>query len=556
MMWRLAPSPRRAATPGAGSTAGGPRLGGRRGWLAGARPAGSGRRRGRRTSRPGSRHRRRRRRRSCRRRSVFGRDLEAEALLALAGQDRGALRPAFDDARSGRGRAGRRPRSGRAAPGPRRPSRRAGPGRCPRSGSGAARRPWASSGPIEARSTLTIAPASRASVDGPPAGLAQRLAEERVDRQVERRPPGRTTAAAGRPAASWVAAPRSATNDRSPSGATSTPMRPVRAPATRIDAGLHAIAANGIDERPARRVPSDRSDERRSAHRAGRASERCWPPIRPGRATRDRARRSRARAVRAGASTTSSMRSPRTTMRAGPGGGATGRPPGSARARRAKLRHGREDRRARAGALGGRRRPTYNGRPPAARPGARPMTAAVTPDLDRLAIDTIRTLSIDAVQQANSGHPGAPMGAAPMAYVLWTRFLRHAPTHPEWPDRDRFVLSAGHASMLLYSLLHLTGYDLPLDELKAFRQWGSRTPGPPGIGPDAGGRGDDRAARPGLRQRGRHGHRRAATGGRVQPRRAARSSTTGRTSSPATATSRRASRRRRRASPATCAWAS
>src|SRR5918996_1346462 len=105
--------------------------------------------------------------------------------------------------------------------------------------------------------------------------------------------------------------------------------------------------------------------------------------------------------------------------------------------------------------------------------------AAVTTDLDRLAIDTIRTLSIDAVQQANSGHPGAPMGAAPMAYVLWTRFLRHAPTHPDWPDRDRFVLSAGHASMLLYALLHLTGYDLPLDELKRFRQWGSMTPGHP-----------------------------------------------------------------------------
>ena len=104
---------------------------------------------------------------------------------------------------------------------------------------------------------------------------------------------------------------------------------------------------------------------------------------------------------------------------------------------------------------------------------------AVTPDLDRLAIDTIRTLAIDGVQQANSGHPGAPMGAAPMAYTLWTRFLRHAPTHPDWPNRDRFVLSAGHASMLLYSLLHLTGYDLSLDDLKAFRQWDSRTPGHP-----------------------------------------------------------------------------
>ena len=107
---------------------------------------------------------------------------------------------------------------------------------------------------------------------------------------------------------------------------------------------------------------------------------------------------------------------------------------------------------------------------------------AVKPDLDRLAIDTIRTLSIDGVQQANSGHPGAPMGAAPMAYTVWTRFLRHAPTHPDWPDRDRFVLSAGHASMLLYSLLHLTGYDVSLDDLKSFRQWGSRTPGHPESG--------------------------------------------------------------------------
>jgi transketolase len=100
-------------------------------------------------------------------------------------------------------------------------------------------------------------------------------------------------------------------------------------------------------------------------------------------------------------------------------------------------------------------------------------------DLDRLAIDTIRTLSMDAVQKANSGHPGAPMGAAPMAYVLWTRYLRHAPTRPDWPDRDRFVLSAGHASMLLYSLLHLTGYDVSLHDLKTFRQWGSITPGHP-----------------------------------------------------------------------------
>ena len=103
----------------------------------------------------------------------------------------------------------------------------------------------------------------------------------------------------------------------------------------------------------------------------------------------------------------------------------------------------------------------------------------VAQSIDQLAIDTIRTLSIDGVQKANSGHPGAPMGAAPMAYVVWTRFMRHAPTHPDWPDRDRFVLSAGHASMLLYSLLHLTGYPVSLEDLQSFRQWGSLTPGHP-----------------------------------------------------------------------------
>jgi len=102
--------------------------------------------------------------------------------------------------------------------------------------------------------------------------------------------------------------------------------------------------------------------------------------------------------------------------------------------------------------------------------------------LDQLCINTIRTLAMDAVQKANSGHPGMPMGAAPMAYVLWTRFLKHNPTNPKWPDRDRFVLSAGHGSMLLYSLLHLTGYDLPLEELQNFRQWGSRTAGHPEYG--------------------------------------------------------------------------
>jgi transketolase len=103
-------------------------------------------------------------------------------------------------------------------------------------------------------------------------------------------------------------------------------------------------------------------------------------------------------------------------------------------------------------------------------------------NLDELCINTIRMLSVDMVQKANSGHPGMPMGAAPMAYVLWTQFLRHSPKNPKWPDRDRFVLSAGHGSALLYSLLHLTGYGLSMEALNQFRQWGSETPGHPEYG--------------------------------------------------------------------------
>jgi len=103
-------------------------------------------------------------------------------------------------------------------------------------------------------------------------------------------------------------------------------------------------------------------------------------------------------------------------------------------------------------------------------------------NLDNLCINTMRFLAVDAIQKANSGHPGLPMGGAAMAYVLWTRFLRHNPGDPQWPDRDRFVLSAGHGSMLLYSLLHLTGYDLPLSALQQFRQLGSQTPGHPEYG--------------------------------------------------------------------------
>src|ERR671912_2811924 len=105
--------------------------------------------------------------------------------------------------------------------------------------------------------------------------------------------------------------------------------------------------------------------------------------------------------------------------------------------------------------------------------------APATQSIDQLCIDTIRTLSMDAVQQANSGHPGLPLAMAPAAYLLYARVMEHNPKDPAWPDRDRFILSAGHGSMLLYSVLHLSGYDLPLDELKRFRVWGSLTPGHP-----------------------------------------------------------------------------
>ncbi|HEY63862.1 MAG TPA: transketolase [Caldilineae bacterium] len=106
----------------------------------------------------------------------------------------------------------------------------------------------------------------------------------------------------------------------------------------------------------------------------------------------------------------------------------------------------------------------------------------LTPELEELCVNTIRTLTMDAVQKANSGHPGMPMGMADVAFVLWTRFLRHNPRNPKWVNRDRFVLSAGHGSMLLYSLLYLTGYDLSLEEIKRFRQWESKTPGHPEYG--------------------------------------------------------------------------
>ena len=133
------------------------------------------------------------------------------------------------------------------------------------------------------------------------------------------------------------------------------------------------------------------------------------------------------------------------------------------------------------------------------------------------AINSIRSLSIDAVQKANSGHPGLPLGAAPMAYVLWQRHLKHSPRNPKWADRDRFVLSAGHGCMIHYALLHLTGYDLTLDDLKAFRQWGSRTPGHPETFVTPGVEATTGPLGPGDGQRGRHGHRRAVPGQPLQP---------------------------------------
>ena len=105
-----------------------------------------------------------------------------------------------------------------------------------------------------------------------------------------------------------------------------------------------------------------------------------------------------------------------------------------------------------------------------------------SPELDHLCVNAIRFLAMDTVEKAKSGHPGTPMGAAPMAYALWDRHLRHNPSDPEWRDRDRFILSPGHASAMLYGLLHFTGYDLALEDLKSFRQWGSRTPGHPEYG--------------------------------------------------------------------------
>ena len=137
--------------------------------------------------------------------------------------------------------------------------------------------------------------------------------------------------------------------------------------------------------------------------------------------------------------------------------------------------------------------------------------------LDELSINTIRTLSMDAVEKAKSGHPGAPMALAPLAYLLYTRVMKHNPANADWFDRDRFVLSAGHASMLLYSSLYLSGYGLTLDDLKNFRQLGSPTAGHPERGDARRDRGHHRPARPGHLDGGRPGARRGDARRPLQP---------------------------------------
>ena len=176
------------------------------------------------------------------------------------------------------------------------------------------------------------------------------------------------------------------------------------------------------------------------------------------------------------------------------------------------------------------------------------MTQTLDLDLDQVAINTIRTLAMDAVQAANSGHPGAPMGLAPVAYTLWQRFLRYDPEQPIWPNRDRFVLSVGHASMLLYALLHLTGvkavnpdYETLGEPVGAARRHQALPPArqplrrPSRVPLDHRRRDHHRPARPGRRHQRRHGDRPALAGGDLQPPGLRRSSTTTSTRSPATA---------------------
>ena len=161
--------------------------------------------------------------------------------------------------------------------------------------------------------------------------------------------------------------------------------------------------------------------------------------------------------------------------------------------------------------------------------------AATSNDDASLMANAIRALAMDAVQQANSGHPGAPMGMAEMAVALWDRHLKHNPRNPHWPDRDRFVLSNGHASMLLYALLHLSGYDLPMSELRNFRQLHSKTPGHPEVDVTPGVETTTGPLGQGISQRGGHGAGREAAGDTSSTAPATRWSTTTPMSSWATA---------------------
>ena len=335
------------------------------------------------------------------------------------------------------------------------------------------------------------------------------------------------------------AARRSATNERSPFGATRTPMRPVRCArrsGRRARSRRRAGAARSATARRRRARPHTRASTR-----APRFAEPASARPRPSR--RGGSRRGPGRPCRVSIG----RRRPEHDVHHEVAEDQDPRWRRANGARRGGSRHNADGSDA---ALRSRSVKQVRWYDPAC------MTQSTTPTLERLAIDTIRTLSIDAVQKANSGHPGAPMGAAPMAFVLWTRFLRHAPTQPALA-RPR-PLRAVRGPRLDAPVLAAAPHRLRprARRAQAVPPVGLAHARPPRVRPDARRRGHDRPARPGLRQRGRHGDRRAAPRRASSTATATTSSTTGPTSSPPTATSRRASRPRRRRSPATCGSAS
>ena len=364
------------------------------------------------------------------------RDVELQRRLAPPWPRRRAtpapLRAALDHGDAARvraaARARSRPRSAWASAAV--AKRTSGPSRA--TSSRAARRPCASSGTIEARSTdsATAPRGARPARRPRPARGPERLDEERVDRQMERSMPANHSGLRSPGSIAWPrAGPRRTSAPRS--APTRTPIRPVRCPAMRTACTLTASRRSwATSERPAPHRGRSRT-RATSASRGGRASARRSPRSRPARISTRPGRRSRSRSV----------------PRRGARRRARGRP-GRARvaARRRTGVGGCMEADRTAPGMVAMLALQWRSRPPADR-AARSTTrrSMTSPDLDQLAITTIRTLAIDGVQKANSGHPGAPMGAAPMAYVLWTRLLRHAPREPDWPDRDRFVLSAGHA---------------------------------------------------------------------------------------------------------------